>query len=74
MLGLKKNSTISKSNPDLEMSFNKTYRLQIMSAKVNFFNLLETTREKHVEKITKTYEDLYRSIKNIKILSIDAVS
>ena len=74
LTGLKKDATLSKSNPDFESSFNSAYTFQVDSAKANFKCMMETTRQKHVEKIKKIYEELYKNIKTTKIASTDAVS
>ena len=73
LMGLKTMAKLSTSNPDLRTNITVPYKVQIENARNGFKHLFNDAREKHLEKITKIYEDAYRTIRYLKEASINAV-
>lgn len=75
IMGLKAMTKLSKSNPDLHLDKNicVPFKIQLGDVRNGFKQLFEEAREKHLEKVSKIYEDGYKTIQYLKEASINAV-
>lgn len=70
-----KNLTTSKSTPNLDGSFELEFHSsdRFNRTSVNMVKLMNNTREKYINVMLQTYEEAFKTIRDIKILSIKPV-